>query len=230
MPQVQVLERQPTLGERLGEALGTGFSQGLSEALSQYHERKENEYESGVVTNALKSLGKNPDPQEAARLILSLPIRDQSKRLYGTIATMGYRQQREERLQHQELLGQYQNQIRQVNTELKDAPNKASREPLMKKRDALKKEMQLNYRRMRKGEQPIFDVFEEGLDEEAMPDAEDGFQTLPQGTKPLIPQAKPLAPAKPKKQLTKQVAQHFMKKARGDVSKAKQMAMQQGYQ
>lgn len=226
MPQIQVLPPAPSRNylQEIGEKFGEGLSQGIAASLSQHLENKQQQKEASLVSEALKDVDFS-NPHEIAARIIQLPIRDESKRLYGNLAAFGYRANREHRLQTQGVYDQYRKAISEINSEIKETPLSKDKNRLLKQRDSLKKELSLNHRLLREGKQPVFDVYEslgiEDMQEEQMPE---------QSPKVQAPKSQPQVSQKPKRKLTEQVVRHFLKQANNDVKEAKKLAFDQGFE
>ena len=224
MPQIQIIPAAPDFRSQLGERIGLGLGQGISAAISQYLETAQQRREGSLVAEALKDIDpESSNPYEVAAKIMQLPIRYESKRMYGTIATLGFRAHRENRLQAQGVYDQYRRAISDLNSEIKESPFSKDRNRLILQRDKLKKELAQNHRLLREGKQPVFDAYESlGI--------EDMQEEMPEQTameKPLKSQAQT---QQPKKKLTEPVARHFLKQANNDVNEAKRLAFEQGFE
>jgi predicted transcriptional regulator len=233
MPQLQVIPAAPDFSSQIGAEIGAGFGRGLSSAVSQYLESAQQRREGTLVSEALRDIDpETANPYEVAAKIMQLPIRDESKRMYGTLAQLGFKATREHRLQSQGIHDQYRRAISDLNAEIKESPFSKDKNRLLMQRDKLKKELAQNHRFLREGKQPVFDVYEslgiEDMQEGQMPE-QAGMGEAPKA-RIETPKPKVLAPQKPKRKLTEQVARHFLKQANNDIKEAKRLAFEQGFE
>ena len=227
MPQIQILPETSSFGGEIGRALGGGVGQGIASSVSNFFDQKRDQNEATLVSQALEGLEPGASSLDIIKRISGLPIRPESKKLYGTLVTAAaserFSGERENRLVRQELNDRYNKRISDINADMKLA-NRAETAKLKDRKMKLQKEQAKNQRALREGRRPSFEILEE-LSEES-PFGE--FQEVERETV-NIPQAKTQS-KKPKKQLTPQVVEHFKKKAKGDIAKAKQMAFEQGFE
>ena len=226
MPQIQILQETSSFGGEIGRALGTGLGQGISGSIANFLEQKQNRNEATLVSQALEGLEPGASSLDIIKRITSLPIRTEAKKLYGTLVTAAaaerFSGEREDRLVRQELNDRYNKRISDINAEMKIA-NRTETAKLKDRKIQLQKEQGRNQRALREGRRPTFEILEEFGES---PFGE--FQEIDRESVNIPPtktQSK-----NPKKQLTPKIAQHFMDKAKGDVSKAKQMAFEQGFE
>lgn len=227
MPQIQILPEVPSFGGEIGRALGAGVGQGIAGSVAHYLEQKQNRNEATLVSQALEGLEPGASSLDIIKRISALPIRSESKKLYGglitTAAAERFSGEREDRLVRQELNDRYNKRISDINADLKLA-NRTDAKKLKDQKTALQKEQARNQRALREGRRPTFDLLE-GYGEES-PYGE--FEEVGEESV-KIPPAK-AQEKKPKKKLTPQVAEHFMKQANRDVAKAKKLAFEQGFE
>lgn len=226
MPHVQIIPAAPNPTDQYLTGIAEGFGRGLSGALSQYLESAQQKREGTLVSEALRDIDpETANPYEVAAKIMQLPIRDESKRMYGTLAQLGFKATREHRLQTQGIHDQYRRAIADLNAEIKESPFSKDKNRLLLQRDKLKKELAQNHRLLREGKQPNFDVYE-SLGVEEMPEEKAPEQAaMGKTSKPQMQ-----ASTKSKKKLTEQVARHFLKQANNDVKEAKRLAFEQGFE
>lgn len=227
MPQIQILPEVPSIGGEIGRALGTGLGQGIAGSISNYFEQKQNRNEATLISQALEGLEPGAGAFDIIKAISGLPIRQESKKLYGGLAVKAaaerFSGEREDRLVRQELNDRYNKRISDINAEMKLA-NRTETKRLKDQKTALQKEQARNQRALREGRRPIFDLLE-GFGEES-PYGE--FEEIDREAV-KVPPAK-TQEQKPKRKLTPQVAKHFFEKAGRDANKAKQMAFEQGFE
>lgn len=223
-------QAQPTGQDVIMSGLVQGASEGIQSSITRFLEEKQNRNEAALLSQALEGLDPGAGSLDIIKTIARLPIRPETKKLYGGLVTKAaserFSGEREDRLVRQELNDRYNKRISDINAEMKLA-NRAEGKKLKDTKTSLQKEQARNQRALREGRRLSFE-FLEGLDEES-PYGE--FEEIDRESV-KIPQSKTQSqkPKQPKKKLTPQIAQHFMKQANGDVTKAKQMAFEKGYE
>jgi hypothetical protein len=185
-------EQQTALGH-LSTALGTGIGAGVQQKLASIREEHLNNKEAGILEKRLQSLGPNATDAEVSTAILGAPVRPETKKIYSGVFTQAYRENREKRIANEHQMDRYKADLKALQDELKVTMER-NRPPLKEKYEALKKERDQNYQRLREGKPLVFDVLEgiqaegEGMPLEEAPQAEpQKAPRPPRPTKPEIP-------------------------------------------